>query len=163
LTDGKAHVTDPSNASRTLLFNIHTLSWDDDLCALFDIPKSMLPEVYPSSYTFANTGKSLQKAIPITAIIGDQQSALFGENCLSPGMVKATFGTGCFVVMNLGDNILLSKKRLLTSVAWQINDKVQYMLEGSIFHAGSVMQWLEELGLLPAMDQIDTIAKKRKR
>jgi glycerol kinase len=162
LTDGKAHVTDPSNASRTLLFNIHTLSWDDDLCALFDIPKSMLPEVYPSSYTFANTGKSLQKAIPITAIIGDQQSALFGENCLSPGMVKATFGTGCFVVMNLGDNILLSKKRLLTSVAWQINDKVQYMLEGSIFHAGSVMQWLEELGLLPAMDQIDTIAKKEK-
>ncbi len=144
-TDGQAHVTDVTNASRTLLFNIHELKWDEELLALFDIPASILPEVKSSSEVYAHTtGNLLQANIPISGIAGDQHAALFGQMCLEKGMAKCTYGTGCFVVMNTGEEPVTSHNNLLTTIAWQIDGKVSYALEGSIFIGGAAVQWLRD-------------------
>ncbi len=145
LTTGEQHVTDVSNASRTLLFNINTLDWDDELLEIFTIPRSMLPQVKASSevYGFANA-MFYNSRIPIAGIAGDQQAALFGQMCTKPGMVKNTYGTGCFMLMNIGEKPIVSKHNLLTTVAWKINGKTHYALEGSIFIAGAVVQWLRD-------------------
>ncbi|MEM9984584.1 MAG: glycerol kinase GlpK [Bacteroidota bacterium] len=144
-TDGQAHVTDVTNASRTLLFNIHELKWDEELLALFDIPASILPEVKSSSEIYAHTtGNILQANLPISGIAGDQHAALFGQMCLEKGMAKCTYGTGCFVVMNTGDEPVTSQNNLLTTIAWQIDGKVTYALEGSIFIGGAAVQWLRD-------------------
>jgi len=145
MTRGNLHITDVTNACRTLFFNINTLEWDDELLELFSIPKSMLPEVRPSSEVYGYTSPEfLSEKIPISGIAGDQQAALFGQMCTRPGMVKNTYGTGCFMLMNIGDKPIVSGNNLLTSVAWQINGKTQYVLEGSIFIAGAVVQWLRD-------------------
>ncbi|MDD3478388.1 MAG: glycerol kinase GlpK, partial [Candidatus Izemoplasmatales bacterium] len=146
LTDGKRHVTDYSNASRTLMFNIHTLSWDDELCAILDVPKKMLPSVMPSSHLYGTTAKNVffSQEVPIGGIAGDQQAALFGQTCFNVGDVKNTYGTGCFILMNTGDRPVASKKGLLTTIAWGLDGKVTYALEGSIFVAGSAVQWLRD-------------------
>ena len=140
------HVTDVSNASRTMLFNIHTLTWDDELLALFDIPKSTLPEVMDSSAIFGNTKTHhfFGHSIPVGGILGDQQAALFGQRAFSKGDIKNTYGTGCFILMNTGDKPVSSNKGLLTTVAWKIKDHVTYALEGSVFVGGSVIQWLRD-------------------
>ncbi len=144
-TKGDLHVTDVSNASRTLLFNINTMKWDDELLELFTIPKSMLPEVKESSEVYGYTKNTLLGGkIPIGGIAGDQQAALFGQMCTKPGMVKNTYGTGCFMLMNIGEKPIISKNNLLTTVAWKINGKTEYALEGSIFIAGAVVQWLRD-------------------
>lgn len=162
LTGGKVHVTDVSNASRTLLFNINTMDWDPELLKLFDIPAAMLPEVRSSSEIFGETSPSLFAArIPISGVAGDQQAALFGQLCTEPGMVKNTYGTGCFMLMNIGDKPVLSKNNLVTTVAWKIGDTTQYALEGSIFIAGAVVQWLrDELKLISSSGEIETLASK---
>ncbi len=146
LSGGKDHVTDYSNASRTLLYNIFTLSWDQDILSLLEIPYSMLPQVKPSSGYFSTTDPALffGKEIPITAVAGDQHAALFGQTCFEPGIVKNTYGTGCFLLMNTGNKPIKSKKGLLTTIAWGIDDQVEYALEGSIFVAGSAVQWLRD-------------------
>lgn len=145
LTGGRVHVTDVSNASRTLLFNIHTLTWDDDLLRIFDIPRAMLPDVRTSSEVYGHTAQRLLAAsIPIAGIAGDQQAALFGQMCTSPGDLKNTYGTGCFMLMNTGSRAILSRNNLLTTIAWQIGPDVTYALEGSVFVAGSVVQWLRD-------------------
>ena len=145
LTQGKVHATDVTNASRTMLFNIHSLQWDDELLALFDIPKSILPQVKSSSEIYGYTENILSaKNIPIAGIAGDQQAALFGQMCTQPGMIKNTYGTGCFMLMNTGEQPVLSKNNLLTTIAWQINNKTFYALEGSVFIAGAVVQWLRD-------------------
>jgi len=145
LTKGKAHVTDYTNASRTMLFNIHDLRWDDELLEALDIPKSMLPEVKPSSHIYGNTDKVLFGAeIPISGIAGDQQAALFGQTCFAPGTAKNTYGTGCFMLMNTGEKPIMSKKGLLTTIAWGVDGKVEYALEGSVFIAGAAIQWLRD-------------------
>lgn len=145
LTRGKMHVTDVSNASRTLLFNIHTLEWDEDLLKLFNIPKSMLPEVKQSSEVYGETSTTLfSTKIPISGIAGDQQAALFGQLCTNKGMAKNTYGTGCFLLMNTGEKPVLSKNNLLTTIAWKINGKTYYALEGSVFVGGAVVQWLRD-------------------
>ena len=145
LTGGRHHVTDVSNASRTLLFNIHTLEWDDEMLELFDIPKSMLPEVKSSSEIYGYThARIFSFDVPIAGIAGDQQAALFGQMCTEPGDVKNTYGTGCFLLMNTGGQAITSKNNLLTTIAWKIGDKVNYALEGSIFVGGSVVQWLRD-------------------
>lgn len=145
LTQGKVHVTDVTNASRTMLFNIHSLQWDDELLTLFDIPKSMLPQVKSSSEIYGYTENTLSaKNIPIAGIAGDQQAALFGQMCTQPGMVKNTYGTGCFMLMNTGGQPVISKNNLLTTIAWQINNTTMYALEGSVFIAGAVVQWLRD-------------------
>ena len=145
LTRHHVHVTDVTNASRTMLFNIHTLEWDKDLLKLFDIPESMMPEVVASSGEVARTTTTIfAHEIPIAGIAGDQQAALFGQMCVEPGAVKNTYGTGCFLLMNSGDRPILSKTRLLTTIAWKIGDTVSYALEGSIFVGGSVVQWLRD-------------------
>ena len=134
LTRHTAHVTDVTNASRTMLFNIHTLEWDKELLELFTIPASMLPEVKPSSGIMAHTTTTIfAHSLPIAGVAGDQQAALFGQMCVRPGAVKNTYGTGCFLLMNSGDKPIVSKNRLLTTIAWKIGDKVTYALEGSIF------------------------------
>ena len=139
------HITDVSNASRTLLFNINTMSWDDELLELFTIPKSMLPEVKQSSEIYGHTKASfLGGNIPISGIAGDQQAALFGQMCTKKGMVKNTYGTGCFMLMNIGDKPIISKNNLLTTVAWKINNKTTYAFEGSVFIAGAAVQWLRD-------------------
>ena len=143
LTKGKIHVTDYSNASRTMLFNIHSLAWDEELLALFDIPSSILPEVKSSSSVYGMASIN-GGSIPIASSIGDQQAALFGQTCFQSGEVKNTYGTGCFLLMNTGEDCVQSKSGLLTTVAWGINDKVQYALEGSIFIAGAAVQWLRD-------------------
>ncbi|WP_113738397.1 glycerol kinase GlpK [Blattabacterium clevelandi] len=160
LTGKKIHVTDVTNASRTMLFNIHTLSWDQDLINLFDIPKTMLPEVKSSSEIFGyTTGHILSNKIPISGIAGDQQSALFGQMCTKIGMVKNTYGTGCFMLMNVGENPVFSQNNLITTIAWKIKDKVQYALEGSVFIAGAVVQWLRDgLGLLLSSSEAEILA-----
>ncbi|AWU39405.1 glycerol kinase [Blattabacterium punctulatus CPU2] len=160
LTGKKIHVTDVTNASRTMLFNIHTLSWDQDLINLFDIPKTMLPEVKSSSEIFGyTTGNILSHKIPISGIAGDQQSALFGQMCTKIGMVKNTYGTGCFMLMNVGENPVFSQNNLITTIAWKIKDKVQYALEGSVFIAGAVVQWLRDgLGLLLSSSEAEILA-----
>jgi glycerol kinase len=146
LSGGRAHVTDYSNASRTLMFNIYDLKWDDELLKILDIPKSMLPDVMPSSAIYANTVDYyfFGRETPISGIAGDQQAALFGQNCFVKGMAKNTYGTGCFMLMNTGDKAVRSKNGLLTTIAWGLNGKVEYGLEGSIFVAGSAIQWLRD-------------------
>jgi glycerol kinase len=146
LSGGKAHVTDYSNASRTLMFNIYELKWDDELLDILDIPKSMLPDVRPSSEVYATTVDYhlLGKEVPIAGAAGDQQAALFGQACFTPGMAKNTYGTGCFMLMNTGEKAVRSTQGLLTTVAWGLNGKVEYALEGSIFVAGSAIQWLRD-------------------
>jgi glycerol kinase len=145
LTQGKKHITDVTNASRTMLFNIHTLQWDKDLLSIFGIPESMLPEVHQSSEVYATTSSNIfATEIPISGIAGDQQAALFGQLCTHVGDVKSTYGTGCFMVMNTGEKPVLSENRLISTIAWQINNKVIYALEGSVFTGGSVVQWLRD-------------------
>lgn len=145
LTRGAVHVTDVTNASRTMLFNINTLEWDQELLDYFDIPKSMMPEVKSSSEVYGHTTSTIfAHSVPIAGIAGDQQAALFGQMCVEPGAVKNTYGTGCFLLMNSGDKPILSKNRLITTIAWKIGDTVNYALEGSIFVAGSVVQWLRD-------------------
>ena len=158
LTGGNVHITDVSNASRTMLFNIHTLSWDKELLELLDIPESMMPEVHSSSEVYGNTSL-LGGTIPVAGIAGDQQAALFGQMCTEPGSVKNTYGTGCFLLMNTGDKPILSRNSLLTTIAWQIGDKVSYALEGSIFVAGSVVQWLRDgLGIIRSSSEVEQLA-----
>jgi glycerol kinase len=161
LTVGRVHATDYTNASRTMLFDIRNLRWDTELLEMLDIPAGILPEVYPSSYLFGYTDKSvLGCEVPITAVMGDQQSALFGHACFERGDIKNTYGTGCFMLMNTGEEIILSKKGLLTTIAWGIDGKAYYALEGSIFVAGAVIQWLrDELGLISTASECDALAE----
>ena len=141
LTRGQVHVTDVTNASRTMLFNIHDLKWDEELLKLLDIPASMMPEVKSSSEVYGHTKTTIfAHEVPIAGIAGDQQAALFGQMCLEPGAIKNTYGTGCFVMLNTGDKPVMSKNNLLTTVAWKIGDQVNYALEGSIYVGGSVVQ-----------------------
>lgn len=145
LTKGKVHITDYSNASRTMLYNIHKLEWDEEILKELNIPKSMLPEVKPSSHVYGNTSADiLGKEVPIAGIAGDQQAALFGQCCFEEGMVKNTYGTGCFILMNTGTKAKESKNNLLTTIAWGVDGKVEYALEGSVFCAGSALQWLRD-------------------
>jgi len=163
LTRGSLHITDVSNASRTMLFNIHTLKWDDELLEIFDIPISMLPEVRSSSEIYGQTAGQFAFGIPIAGIAGDQQSALFGQMCIEPGMVKNTYGTGCFMMMNIGDKPIESKSNLLTTVAWKIGNETQYALEGSIFIGGAVVQWLRDgLGIIKTSCDVEKLAGKVK-
>jgi glycerol kinase len=163
LTGGKLHVTDVTNASRTMLFNINTLEWDDELLNIFDIPASMLPQVKSSSEVYGNTRGHFSTAIPIAGIAGDQQAALFGQMCITPGMVKNTYGTGCFMVMNIGSKPIESKNRLLTTIAWKIGNETHYALEGSIFIAGAVVQWLRDsLGVINSSADVEKLALKVK-
>jgi len=162
LTHGKLHVTDVTNASRTMLFNIHTLSWDKELLHIFDIPANILPEVRTSSEVYGNTA-GLLPGIPIAGIAGDQQAALFGQMCIDPGMVKNTYGTGCFMIMNIGNKSIVSENNLLTTVAWKIGNEITYALEGSIFIAGAVVQWLRDgLGVIEKSEDIEKLAAKVK-
>lgn len=143
MTNGKVHATDASNASRTMLYNINTHAWDDELLNLFNIPGCMLPKIYPSSYNYGNA-VFFNKDVPICGVAGDQQAALFGQTCFDVGESKNTYGTGCFMLLNIGDKPVFSKNGLLTTVAWQIGDKVTYALEGSVFVGGAVVQWLRD-------------------
>ena len=159
LTGGNVHITDVTNASRTMLFNIHTLEWDAELLELLDIPASMMPEVRSCSeiygYTFIGGAR-----VPVAGIAGDQQAALFGQMCTEPGSVKNTYGTGCFLLMNSGSTPILSENKLLTTIAWKIGDCVNYALEGSIFVAGSVVQWLRDgLGLIRSSAEVEALAE----
>ena len=160
LTHGKQHITEVSNASRTLLFNIHTLEWDKELLEMLDVPFSMLPEVKASSEIMGHTLKEhFGGEIPISGIAGDQQAALFGQMCTEEGMVKNTYGTGCFMVMNTGNRAIVSKHKLLTTIAWKIDDKVSYALEGSIFVGGAVVQWLrDKLHLIQSAKDVENLA-----
>ncbi len=157
---GALHVTDVSNAARTMLFNIHTRSWDDDLLAALDIPRSMLPTVCASSQVYGHTSAEVLGAeVALAGIAGDQQAALFGQMCTSPGMVKNTYGTGCFLVMNTGATPIESRHHLLTTIAWQIGERVDYALEGSIFIGGAVVQWLRDgLGLIAGAGEVEALA-----
>lgn len=160
LTRGKLHITDVSNASRTMLFNIHSLNWDEDLLKLFGIPPSMMPEIRSSSEVYGLTDTPLfPQGVPIAGIAGDQQAALFGQMCTEPGAVKNTYGTGCFLLMNSGNKPILSGNSLLTTVAWKIGDTVNYALEGSIFVGGSVVQWLRDgLGAIGTSSASEALA-----
>ena len=162
LTGGAVHATDPSNASRTLLYNLHDLAWDPVMLDLFGVPASMLPEVRPSSGDFGSaTALSGEDAPPIAGVAGDQQSALFGQQCTAPGMVKNTYGTGCFMLMNTGAEAVMSDNRLLTTVAWQIGDHTTYALEGSIFMGGATVQWLrDQLELIAQSSDIESLASE---
>jgi glycerol kinase len=163
LTRGELHITDVSNASRTMLFNIHSLKWDEELLGIFNIPSSMLPEVRSSSEVYGKTAGQFATAIPVAGIAGDQQAALFGQMCIEPGMVKNTYGTGCFIMMNIGNKPIESKSKLLTTVAWKIGKETQYALEGSIFIAGAVVQWLSDgLGIIKKSGDIEKLAAKVK-
>ena len=160
LTGGKVHATDPSNAARTLLFNIHTMQWDAELLQLFHIPAAMLPKVLPSCGIFGETDTSLLGApIPVAGVAGDQQAALFGQCCFERGMVKNTYGTGGFLLMNTGDTAVSSESGLLTTVGWQIGDQVTYVLEGSVFVCGAAIQWLRDgLGILGSAAESEALA-----
>ena len=160
LTRGKMFMTDVSNASRTLLLNIHTLEWDTELLELFNIPRSMLPEVKQSSEIYGETSTTLfSTKIPIAGVAGDQQAALFGQLCTEPGMVKNTYGTGCFMLMNTGSKPVYSKNNLLTTVAWKINGKVTYALEGSVFVGGAAVQWLRDgVKMIDSAEEIEALA-----
>lgn len=160
LTNGQKHITDVTNASRTLLYNIQTLKWDKELLEIFEIPESMLPEVCSSSEVYGNTSTELgAKPIPIAGIAGDQQAALFGQLCTKKGMVKNTYGTGCFLLMNIGTKPVISKHQLVTTIAWKIGNEVNYALEGSIFIGGAVVQWLrDELGIIKKSSDIEKLA-----
>ncbi len=160
LTRGTVHATDITNASRTMLYNIREQKWDDELLSIIGIPKSMLPQVKESSEIYGETDKSiLSDNIPIAGIAGDQHAALFGQMCLEKGMVKNTYGTGCFMLLNIGEQFVESKNNLLTTVAWKIKGKIQYAFEGSIFIAGAVVQWLRDgLGIIRNSSDIETLA-----
>lgn len=158
LTGGHEHVTDVSNASRTMLFNIHTLQWDAELLDILGIPLSMMPQVKSSSEVYGRTSL-LGEDVPVSGIAGDQQAALFGQMCTEPGAVKNTYGTGCFLLMNTGEKPIVSKNNLLTTIAWKLNGKVTYALEGSIFVAGSVVQWLRDgLGIIRSSSEVEALA-----
>lgn len=159
-THGRVHVTDVSNASRTMLFNIHTQKWDKELLDLFNIPESMLPEVKSSSEIYSETATTLfSTKIPIAGIAGDQQAALFGQLCIEPGMTKTTYGTGCFMVMNTGNEVITSENNLLSTIAWKIGDSVTYALEGSVFVGGAAIQWLRDgINLIQSASQSETLA-----
>lgn len=161
LTEGKVHRTDATNASRTMLFNIHSQEWDEELLEIFDIPRSLLPEVMDSADDFGVSDKALFGVeIPILGVAGDQQAALFGQACFQAGMAKSTYGTGCFMMMNTGDQALNSKNQLLTTVAYRLNGKVVYALEGSIFVAGATIQWLRDgLKLINQTNEAETLAR----
>lgn len=160
LTRGKMFITDVSNASRTLLYNIHTMQWDDELLNLFDIPKTILPEVKSSSEVYAETATTLfGSKIPISGIAGDQQAALFGQLCTKPGMIKNTYGTGCFLLMNTGNKAVNSDHKLLTTIAWKINGKTTYALEGSVFVGGAAVQWIRDgVGIIDVSDDVNALA-----
>ena len=160
LTRGEVHVTDVTNASRTMLFNIHDLEWDEDLLKLLDIPLSMMPEVKSSSEIYGHTQTTIfAHEVPISGIAGDQQAALFGQMCIEPGAIKNTYGTGCFVMLNTGRKPVMSKNNLLTTIAWKIGDRVDYALEGSIYVGGSVVQWLRDgLGFITSSSEIEDLA-----
>jgi len=161
LTQKDLHVTDVTNASRTMLFNIHTLEWDEELLDALEIPRSMLPTVRSSSEVYGVTRTPLfASEIPLAGIAGDQHAALFGQMCTQPGMVKNTYGTGCFLVMNTGDKPIESSNNLVTTIAWQIGDQVNYALEGSIFIGGAVVQWLRDgLGIIKSASEIEALAR----
>jgi len=160
LTGGRRHVTDYSNASRTLLFNIHSLQWDDELLRILDVPVAMLPEVLPSSHVFGETDADLfGRAVPVTGVAGDQQAATFGQACFAKGDVKNTYGTGCFLMMNTGHEPIPSHNRLLTTIGWGLDGQVVYCLEGSVFIAGAVVQWLRDgLGLIKNSADVEELA-----
>ncbi len=160
LTRGKMFMTDVSNASRTMMMNIHTLEWDTELLDLFDIPQSILPEIKQSSEVYGATSTTLfSTKIPIAGVAGDQQAALFGQLCTNPGMVKNTYGTGCFMLMNTGDKPVYSKNNLLTTVAWKINGKTTYALEGSVFVGGAAVQWLRDgAKMIDSAEEIESLA-----
>ncbi len=163
LSGGKAHVTDYSNASRTLMYNIHELKWDDELLEILDVPKAMLPEVRPSSEIYANTAgyHFFGESVPIAGAAGDQQAALFGQACFEKGMAKNTYGTGCFMLLNTGEKPVVSDHGLLTTIAWGVDGKVEYALEGSIFVAGSAIQWLRDgLRLINDAKETEAYAKR---
>ena len=160
LTRGEVHVTDVTNASRTMLFNIHDLRWDEDLLKLLDIPVSMMPEVKSSSEVYGHTKTTIfAHEVPISGIAGDQQAALFGQMCIEPGAIKNTYGTGCFVMLNTGNKPVVSKNNLLTTIAWKIGKETTYALEGSIYVGGSVVQWLRDgLGIIKSSSEIEELA-----
>ena len=163
LTGGKIHATDYSNASRTMIYNIYDLCWDKELLALLDVPANMLPEVRPSSGEFGHTEPHnfFGLEIPISGVAGDQQAALFGQACFEPGLAKNTYGTGCFLLMNTGTNPIHSESGLLTTIAWGLDGKVEYALEGSVFVAGSAVQWLRDgLGLIHTSAESETLAEQ---
>jgi len=159
-TRGELHITDVTNASRTMMYNIHTGKWDQDILKILGIPESLLPEVKPSSEIYGRTKTTIfASKVPIAGIAGDQQAALFGQRCIKSGMVKNTYGTGCFMVMNTGDKPIQSDHNLLTTIAWKIDGKIEYALEGSIFIAGAIVQWLrDELGLIKNSADIEALA-----
>ena len=160
LTGGRLHITDPSNASRTMMFNLHTGAWDDELLALFNAPRSLLPELRSSSEIYGETARDIfDGPIPLAGIAGDQQAALFGQNCFTHGLAKNTYGTGCFMLMNIGPQPTPSKHQLLTTVAWKANGQMDFALEGSVFIGGAVVQWLRDgLGLIKSSTEIETLA-----
>ena len=162
LTKGTVHATDVTNASRTMLYNIHTLRWDEELLQLFDIPAGILPQVKSSSEVYGHTQQIFSAHnIPIAGIAGDQQAALFGQMCTTPGMVKNTYGTGCFMLMQTGETPVTSKNNLLTTIAWQINGRTHYALEGSVFIAGAIVQWLRDgLQLIRTSAEVESLAKQ---
>jgi glycerol kinase len=161
MTRGATHVTDVTNASRTMLYNIHTGEWDDELLALLNVPRSVLPEVRSSSEVYAHTASDLfASPIPIAGIAGDQQAALFGQMCTERGMVKNTYGTGCFMLLNTGTEAVPSRNKLVTTIAWKIGDRVEYALEGSIFIAGAVIQWLRDgLKIIRTAPEVEELAR----
>ena len=160
LTNGQSHVTDVTNASRTLIYNIHNLKWDDELLELLTVPRSLLPNVVASSEIVTTTAVEIMgTAIPIAGIAGDQQAALFGQLCTKPGDVKNTYGTGCFCIMNTGSRAVVSKNRMLTTIAWKLGDEVIYALEGTIFAAGALVQWLRDnLGIIKTAAEVEALA-----
>ncbi len=162
LTGGKVHATDATNASRTMLYNIHDNCWDDELLELLNVPPSLLPEVKDSSDDFGSTdAQLLGSSIPLRGVAGDQQAALVGQACFEPGMIKSTYGTGCFVVLNTGDEAVVSKNRLLTTIGYRLNGKTTYALEGSIFVAGAAVQWMRDaMGLIEAANETGKLARK---
>lgn len=162
LTRGEVHVTDVTNASRTMLYNINHLEWDDELLELFEIPRSMMPEVKSSSEIYGHTKTTMfAHKLPIAGIAGDQQAALFGQMCIEPGMVKNTYGTGCFLLMNSGDKPVYSRNNLITTIAWKIGNEVTYALEGSIFVGGAIVQWLRDgLGIIRSSSEIEALATR---
>ena len=161
LTNGNSHITDPSNASRTLLYNIKDDKWDKELLELFDVPENILPKVVDSSSVSTNIDKEiLGVEIPISGIAGDQQAALFGQLCINEGDIKNTYGTGCFCMMNTGENFVMSKNKMLSTISWRINGEITYALEGSVFVAGALVQWLrDQLGIIKSSPEVEELAK----
>jgi glycerol kinase len=162
LTQGRTHITDVTNASRTMLYNINTLEWDKEMLELMNIPKSMMPQVKSSSEVYDHTNTTFfASKVPIAGIAGDQQAALFGQMCVEKGMVKNTYGTGCFILMNTGEKPFISKNNLVTTIAWQIDGKTYYALEGSIFIGGAVVQWLRDgLGIIKSSSDVEALARQ---